>query len=67
MAEAGSAAGMLQTAQRLGSAAGIAAVGALFFSVLTGSGGQWSAAFLASLLLATGVITLALIAALLDR
>ncbi|WBB82284.1 MFS transporter [Micromonospora sp. WMMD882] len=65
--EAGSAAGMLQTGQRLGSAAGIAAVGALFFSsVSAGGGDQWSAAFRRSLLLAAGIIALALVAALLD-
>ncbi|BCL17832.1 MFS transporter [Micromonospora sagamiensis] len=64
--EAGSAAGMLQTGQRLGSAAGIAAVGAAFFSSLSDSGGQWSVAFQDSLLLAIGVIALALLAALFD-
>ncbi|WDZ83196.1 MFS transporter [Micromonospora cathayae] len=64
--EAGSAAGMLQTGQRLGSAAGIAAVGSVFFSSLASSGGQWSVAFRHSLLLATGIIALTLVAALLD-
>ncbi|TDB74975.1 MFS transporter [Micromonospora sp. KC723] len=64
--QAGSAAGMLQTGQRLGSAAGIAAVGAVFFSVLAASAGDWSAAFRHSLLLAMGIIALALAAALLD-
>ncbi|MEH0829556.1 MULTISPECIES: MFS transporter [unclassified Micromonospora] len=64
--QAGSAAGMLQTGQRIGSAAGIAAVGALFFSSLSSTGGDWSTAFRHSLLLAAGVIVLALMAALLD-
>ncbi|WP_374250928.1 MFS transporter [Micromonospora sp. R77] len=64
--QAGSGAGMLQTGQRIGSAAGIAAVGALFFSTLASSGGDWSAAFRYSLLLAAGVIALALVAALVD-
>lgn len=64
--QAGSAAGMLQTGQRIGSAAGIAAVGALFFSSLSSSGGDWSTAFRHALLLAAAVITLALLAALLD-
>ncbi|MEH0985196.1 MFS transporter [Micromonospora sp. CPCC 205556] len=64
--QAGSAAGMLQTGQRIGSAAGIAAVGSLFFSSLASSGGQWSAAFRHSLLLAGGIIALALVAAVVD-
>ncbi|MGB2572582.1 MFS transporter [Micromonospora citrea] len=64
--QAGSAAGMLQTGQRIGSAAGIAAVGALFFSSLESSRGDWSTAFRHSLLLAAGIIALALAAALVD-
>ncbi|SCL23956.1 drug resistance transporter, EmrB/QacA subfamily [Micromonospora pallida] len=64
--QAGSAAGMLQTGQRLGSAAGIAAVGSVFFSALSSSRGQWSLAFRDALLLAIGVIALALVAALFD-
>lgn len=63
---AGSAAGMLQTGQRLGSAAGIAAVGSLFFSSLAASGGQWPVAFRHALLLATGIIALTLVVALVD-
>ncbi|MGN9807718.1 MFS transporter [Micromonospora sp. L32] len=61
--KAGSAAGMLQTGQRIGSAAGIAAVGAMFFSSLASTGGDWAAAFRHSLLLAAGVVVLALVAA----
>ncbi|MEU5942039.1 MFS transporter [Micromonospora sp. NPDC047548] len=64
--QAGSAAGMLQTGQRIGSAAGIAAVGAVFFSSLSSTGGDWSAAFRRSLVLAAGIILLALVAALVD-
>ncbi|MER7457697.1 MFS transporter [Micromonospora sp. NPDC126480] len=64
--QAGSGAGMLQTGQRIGAAAGIAAVGTVFFSSLAASGGDWSIAFRRSLLLASGVIALALIAALAD-
>ncbi|XBP95329.1 MFS transporter [Micromonospora sp. CCTCC AA 2012012] len=64
--QAGSGAGMLQTGQRIGSAAGIAAVGALFFSSLASSRGDWAAAFRYSLLLAAGIIALALVAALVD-
>ncbi|MEV0727041.1 MFS transporter [Micromonospora purpureochromogenes] len=61
--QAGSAAGMLQTGQRIGSAAGIAAVGAMFFSSLASTGGDWAGAFRHSLLLAAGVVVLALVAA----
>ncbi|WP_405108475.1 MFS transporter [Micromonospora sp. NBC_01405] len=64
--QAGSGAGMLQTGQRIGSAAGIAAVGAVFFSSLADTGGNWSTAFRHSLLLAAGIIALALVAALID-
>ncbi|MDT0533355.1 MFS transporter [Micromonospora sp. DSM 115977] len=64
--QAGSGAGMLQTGQRIGSAAGIAAVGSVFFSSLAASGGDFSLAFRHSLLLAAGVIALALVAALVD-
>ncbi|MFG1780105.1 MFS transporter [Micromonospora sp. NPDC049051] len=63
--QAGSGAGMLQTGQRIGSAAGIAAVGSVFFSSLAASG-NFSLAFRHSLLLAAGVIALALVAALVD-
>ncbi|MFE9189777.1 MFS transporter [Micromonospora sp. NPDC007208] len=64
--QAGSGAGMLQTGQRIGAAAGIAAVGSLFFSTLADSRGDWTSAFEQSLILATGIITLALVAALID-
>lgn len=64
--QAGSGAGMLQTGQRIGAAAGIAAVGSVFFSSLSDSRGNWTSAFEQSLLLATGIIALALIAALID-
>ncbi|WP_370518088.1 MFS transporter [Micromonospora sp. MP36] len=64
--QAGSGAGMLQTGQRIGSAAGIAGVGALFFSVLGSTRGDWSTAFRHSLLLAAGIVVLALIAAVVD-
>ncbi|MEU4383428.1 MFS transporter [Micromonospora echinofusca] len=64
--QAGSGAGMLQTGQRIGSAAGIAAVGSVFFSSLAASDGDFPLAFRHSLLLAAGVIALALVAALVD-
>ncbi|MFC8849088.1 MULTISPECIES: MFS transporter [unclassified Micromonospora] len=65
--QAGSGAGMLQTGQRIGSAAGIAAVGSVLFSGLSGNGGDWSTAVRRSLLLAMGIIALALLAALFDK
>ncbi|MFF5055047.1 MFS transporter [Micromonospora sp. NPDC000663] len=64
--QAGSGAGMLQTGQRIGAAAGIAAVGSMFFSTLADSRGNWTTAFETSLVLATGIIALALVAALVD-
>ncbi|MFI7433573.1 MFS transporter [Micromonospora haikouensis] len=65
--QAGSAAGMLQTGQRIGSAAGIAAVGSVLFSALAGGGGDWSPAVRHALLLAMGIVSLGLFAALFDR
>ncbi|GIJ29933.1 MFS transporter [Micromonospora qiuiae] len=64
--QAGSGAGMLQTGQRIGSAAGIAVVGAVFFSIVTETGAPWSKAFERSLLVSAGIITLALLVALID-
>ncbi|WBB76455.1 MFS transporter [Micromonospora sp. WMMD1128] len=63
---AGSGAGMLQTGQRIGTAAGIAAVGALFFSTLAQNQNDWGLAFRHSLLLAAGIIVLALAVAVTD-
>lgn len=64
--QAGSAAGLLQTLQRIGSAAGIAAVGALFFSSLAGSDGDWTSAFWHALLFSIGLVALALVVAVAD-
>ena len=64
--QAGSGAGMLQTGQRIGSAAGIAVVGAVFFSIVSEAGAPWSKAFERSLLVSAGIITLALLVALID-
>ncbi|MBM0239309.1 MFS transporter, partial [Micromonospora sp. ATA32] len=63
---AGSAAGMLQTGQRIGSAAGIATVGSVYFAALRSSRGDWGTAFRHGLLVAIGIIGLALVAALVD-
>ncbi|MFI7606493.1 MFS transporter [Micromonospora sp. NPDC049366] len=64
--QAGSGAGMLQTGQRIGAAAGIAAVGSVFFSSLSSSRGNWTTAFEHSLVVATVIIALALVAAVVD-
>jgi EmrB/QacA subfamily drug resistance transporter len=63
---AGSAGGVLQTAQRIGSAAGIAAVGSVFFSKVGSGRGDWSGAFQAGLVTSTGLAALALVIALVD-
>ncbi|HTF11735.1 MAG TPA: MFS transporter, partial [Asanoa sp.] len=62
-AEAGSAGGVLQTGQRIGSAIGIAAIGAVFFDRLASSGGHYSEAFRAGLLVTIGFMAIALVAA----
>jgi MFS family permease len=61
----GSAAGVLQTAQRIGSAVGIAAVTAVFFSGLERDG--WAGALSRGLRLATLFILIGLVLALFDR
>lgn len=72
VAGAGSAAGVLQTSQRIGSAAGIAVVGAVFFAVRgpleaadTGDV-AWRGALGAGLAVATGLVALAMAPALWD-
>ncbi|MFC9327474.1 MFS transporter [Kitasatospora sp. NPDC057015] len=63
---AGSAGGVLQTAQRIGSAAGIAAVGSVFFTRLAGHPQDWAGAFQLGLVVAIGFVLLALATALAD-
>lgn len=76
---AGSAAGVLQTAQRIGSAVGIAAVGSVFFaavgSAAAGSNadsghphdpGRWADAFERGLVVAIALVVLALLIAVYD-
>ncbi|MEU9127912.1 MFS transporter [Kitasatospora sp. NPDC048540] len=63
---AGSAGGVLQTAQRIGSAVGIAAVGSVFFSWTAAHRGDWAGAFQEGLLVALGFVALALLVALAD-
>ncbi len=62
--QAGSAGGVLQTAQRVGGAAGIAGVGAAFFHVL--QGGQWRPAIETSFALCGALVTCSLVVAVLD-
>jgi EmrB/QacA subfamily drug resistance transporter len=63
---AGSAAGVLQTGQRIGAAVGIAAIGSVFFARLSRSPGGWSSAFREALLVAIAFMLVALVAALAD-
>ena len=58
--EGGTAAGVLQTGQRVGSAVGISAVGAVFFGRLSGSRGDWTSAIGAGLVVTVGLVLLAL-------
>ncbi|MBO2452008.1 MFS transporter [Actinomadura barringtoniae] len=64
--EGGAAAGVLQTGQRIGTAVGIAAVGATFFATVAGSGGDWAAAFRHGLTVLLAFVVLALAVALYD-
>jgi EmrB/QacA subfamily drug resistance transporter len=63
---AGSAGAVLQTGQRIGTAVGIAAVGAVFFAQLASNGGSWSLAFRTALLITIGFVVVALAAAVAD-
>ncbi|WP_051950959.1 MFS transporter [Actinacidiphila yeochonensis] len=63
---AGSAGGVLQTAQRIGSAAGIAAVGSVFFTKVGTGNSDWAGGFELGVLTATGLAALALVVALTD-
>ncbi|GAA4637001.1 MFS transporter [Actinoallomurus vinaceus] len=62
----GSAAGVLQTGQRIGTSAGIAAVGAVFFAAVTGTRGDWATAFQRGLLVVLAFVLAALCAAVAD-
>ncbi|PFG18797.1 MFS transporter [Serinibacter salmoneus] len=64
--DAGSAAGALQTMQRLGAAIGVSANAAVFFVSLEESGGDYTHAFDMSLRLVAGIMALALVVALAD-
>ncbi|WP_243718991.1 DHA2 family efflux MFS transporter permease subunit [Actinomadura sp. KC06] len=64
--EGGSAAGVLQTGQRVGTATGIAAVGSVFFATVAGTGGDWAAAFRHGLIVILVFVLAALAAAVAD-
>ena len=59
VSQGGTAGGLLQVGQRIGSAIGIAAVGSVFYQVLSGSRGDYSQAFQRSVLVAIGFLLLA--------
>jgi MFS family permease len=63
---AGSAGAVLQTGQRIGTAIGIAVVGAVFFNRLAASGNDWGSALRTALLVTIGLVLVALVAALAD-
>jgi EmrB/QacA subfamily drug resistance transporter len=60
-AQGGSAGGVLQTGQRIGSAVGIAAVGSVFFSRLAAAHGDWATAFQYGLGVSLSFVLLALV------
>jgi EmrB/QacA subfamily drug resistance transporter len=66
VSRAGSAAAVLQTGQRIGTAVGIAATGAVFFNRLAHHGNDWSAAFTTSLAVTIGFVLAALAVAVTD-
>jgi len=64
--EGGTAAGVLQTGQRVGSAIGISAVGAVFFGQLASTNGDWARAISLGLVGAVAFVVLALVLGLVD-
>jgi EmrB/QacA subfamily drug resistance transporter len=64
--EGGTAAGVLQTGQRIGSAVGISAVGAVFFGSLASSRGDWSSSISSGLVVTVGLVVLALVVGIAD-
>lgn len=66
VARAGSAGAVLQTGQRIGAAAGIAATGSVFFTAVASSGGDFGLGFRHGLWVIIGVVVLALALALVD-
>ncbi len=66
VARAGSAGGVLQTAQRVGSAVGIAVVGSVFFAHAGGRSPDWALAFQLGVTVAAGLVLAALLVAVAD-
>ncbi|MEV6206953.1 DHA2 family efflux MFS transporter permease subunit [Kitasatospora sp. NPDC051914] len=66
VARAGSAGGVLQTAQRLGSAVGIAVVGSVFLSHAAGGPHAWSTAFDTGIAVSAGFVLVSLTVATAD-
>jgi EmrB/QacA subfamily drug resistance transporter len=64
--DGGTAAGVLQTGQRVGSAIGIAAVGAVFFGQLASTNGDWARAISLGLVGAVAFVVLALVLGVVD-
>jgi predicted membrane protein len=60
---AGAAGGALQTAQRIGGAIGTAVLATIFYQVLIGTGRDYAAAVSDALLVASGIMVLALLMA----
>ena len=63
---AGIAGGVLQTGQRIGSAAGIALVGAVFFARVADNPRDWAPAFQVGLSVAAALVTVGLVIAIVD-
>ncbi len=63
---AGSAGGVLQTSQRIGSAVGIAAVGSVFFAHMAARRQDWAGAFQQGVVVASSFVVAALLVALFD-
>ncbi|MEO6821076.1 MAG: MFS transporter [Candidatus Nanopelagicales bacterium] len=65
--QAGSAGGLMQTGQRIGTAVGVAAVGTLFFGRVADSRGQdWTGAYQVGIVVAIGFVLVALVVAVMD-
>ncbi|MFD9685586.1 MFS transporter [Kitasatospora sp. NPDC059088] len=67
LTRAGSAGGVLQTAQRVGSAVGIAVVGSVFFAHAGGRRPDWALAFQLGVTVAAGLVLAALLVALAEE
>jgi hypothetical protein len=66
VSRAGSAGGVLQTGQRIGSAAGIAVTGSVFYGTVAGTHGDFATAFRDGLISIAGFVAAALALAVAD-